>query len=74
MSRIIAGIRLPSGYRLPFGKYKSCSIDLIPDSYLNWLHAQEWLAGPLATAVHDELDRRLDIQIAEWQRQRDGDE
>lgn len=32
----------PTEARMPFGKYKGCTVAEIPSSYLDWLLGQDW--------------------------------
>jgi hypothetical protein len=45
-------------YRLPFGKYKSQNLSVVPTAYLRWLVTQDWLSDHCRFEVMDELSRR----------------
>jgi hypothetical protein len=47
--------------KMPFGKFRGCDIDGLPDDYIEWLATRD-LYGVFADAVLDELDRREDLR------------
>ncbi len=44
--------------KLPFGKYKGCDSQDVPESYLAWLADWEHLREPLKSAIRAERERR----------------
>lgn len=44
--------------RMPFGKYRGRSIDVLPDDYLSWLLERHDLRDPLLSAVENEINAR----------------
>lgn len=47
--------------RLPFGKYKNISLELVPSSYLKWLLEQDWFEEMFESefsVVVDEMNKR----------------
>ena len=47
--------------KLPFGKYKNISLELIPSGYLKWLLEQDWFEEKFSdefTAVEEVMSTR----------------
>ena len=42
-------------FTMPFGKHKGKQIELIPDSYLDWLMSQAFVKGSLKKRISDHL-------------------
>jgi hypothetical protein len=44
--------------QMPFGKFKGCYVEDLPDAYVGWLLNLNNLCEPLASALRDEATRR----------------
>lgn len=50
--------------KMPFGKYRGCPVEDLPEGYLNWLIENVDLREPLRTAVYDALERQWNTEPA----------
>ena len=51
---------------MPFGKYKGCRFEDIPDSYFDWLIRQDWLRPKLKRRIIQEQTRRKGWGHESW--------
>jgi len=48
-----------AGQAMPFGKFKGQLISELPDWYMEWIVANMVLREPLASAINNEIERRV---------------
>ena len=46
-------MKMPTDFKMPFGKYKDCSLDELTPEYINYLLCQEWFTGSNRDIVSD---------------------